>query len=155
MSRLKKGTIAAAVAISLIGGFEGYRSTAYQDVIGVWTACQGLTKGIKKGMTFTKSECDAKFIAAIQEHEEGMRGCLKTPDAIPIRTYIAMVSLTYNIGVGGFCKSSLPRKLDQKLYSSACETLDSFNKAGGKIWAGLTNRRNKEKAFCNDTTPLR
>lgn len=153
-SRLRNGSIAALVAVSLIGGFEGYRATAYQDVIGVWTACQGLTKGIKKGMTFTKKECDEKFIAAIQEHEEGMRKCLKDPDGIPIRPYIAMVSLTYNIGVGGFCKSSLPNKLNLKLYSQACETLMSFNRAGGKIWAGLTNRRVKEKAFCNDTTPL-
>jgi lysozyme len=153
-SRLQKGSIAAAVAISLIGGFEGYSAKAYKDVIGVWTICQGLTKGVKPGMVKTKAECDVEFIKEIQVHEEGMRKCLKEPDAIPIRTYISMVSLTFNIGTGGFCKSSLPQKLNDKMYSQACKTLASFNKAGGKVWKGLQIRRAKEERFCNDSTPV-
>lgn len=150
-SRFKKITgitVAGAMAVTLIGGFEGLRLNSYPDVIGVWTACYGTTKGIKPGMKFTKAQCDAKLIEELVQHEEGMRKCLKTPDAIPDKPYIAYVSLTYNIGVGGFCKSSLPALINAGNYREACFRLLSFNKAGGKVVKGLTNRREQEKKFC-------
>ncbi|PZQ46758.1 MAG: lysozyme [Rhodovulum sulfidophilum] len=150
-SRFKKITgitVAGAMAVTLIGGFEGLRLNSYPDVIGVWTACYGTTKGIKPGMKFTKEQCDAIFIEELVQHEEGMRKCLKTPDAVPDKPYIAYVSLTYNIGVGGFCKSSLPALINAGKYREACGRLLSFNKAGGKVVKGLTNRREQEKKFC-------
>ncbi len=147
-SRLRNTGIAGLLAISLIGGFEGYSAYAYQDVIGVWTACQGLTKGIKPGMKFTKTECDAKFIVAIEEHENGMRACLKNPDNIPIKPYIAYVSLAYNVGPGAICNGNMKTLINQGKYKEACNYLVNFNKAGGRIWKGLVNRREKEKQFC-------
>lgn len=42
------------------------------------------------------------LLAALQRHEAGMRKCLMRPDAIPAKSYVAFVSLTYNIGVGAF-----------------------------------------------------
>jgi lysozyme len=152
MSRFRKAgigvTAAGAMAISLIGGFEGYSAVAYKDVIGVWTACQGLTKGIKPGMHFTKEECDQKFIVALSEHEDGMRKWLKNPDSIPDKPYIAFVSLTYNIGTGGFCKGNMPKLINAGKIKEACNYLVNYNKAGGIIWKGLVKRREKEKAFC-------
>lgn len=147
-SRLRNTGIAGLLAISLIGGFEGYSAVAYKDVIGVWTACQGLTKGIKPGMKFTKAECDAKFIVAIEEHENGMRACLKNPDDIPIKPYIAYVSLAYNVGPGAICNGNMKTLINQGKYKEACNYLVNFNKAGGRIWKGLVNRREKEKQFC-------
>lgn len=158
MSRFRKAgigvTTAGAMAITLIGGFEGYSAYAYKDVIGVWTACQGLTKGIKKGMHFTKQECDSKFIDALAEHESGMRACLTNPDSIPDKPYIAFVSLTYNIGPGvkggkkGFCGGGMPALINSGKIKEACNYLMNYTKAGGVVWKGLVNRRTKEKAFC-------
>ena len=104
-------TLAGATAISSVGGFEGLRLAAYRDVVGVWTACYGETKGIKKSMRFSKATCDNLLIDRLVEHEEGMRSCIgeAVADRIPEKSYVAFVSLTYNIGVGGFCKSSIPR----------------------------------------------
>ena len=55
-AQLKRGAAATAVAIALIGGYEGLRTYSYQDVIGVWTACYGETRGIGPGMKFTNNE---------------------------------------------------------------------------------------------------
>ncbi|TGV26325.1 lysozyme [Mesorhizobium sp. M4B.F.Ca.ET.143.01.1.1] len=141
-------TALGTLAVNTVGGYEGLRLVAYQDVIGVWTACRGETAGIKKGMRFTREQCDVMFIDSLTRHEAGMRACLKDPDGIPAEIYVAELSLTYNIGVGGFCKSSMPAKLNAKNYVAACNTFGSFVKAGGKVIKGLVTRRLQEAALC-------
>lgn len=147
-SRLAKGGAAAAIAISIIGAWEGLRTTSYRDVIGVWTVCYGETKGVRPGQQFTKEQCDSMFLPRIQEHEEGMRKCLREPDAIPIKSYVAFVSLTYNIGTAGFCRSSLPAMINAGNVRGACEALVYFNRAGGRVVQGLVNRRASERKLC-------
>lgn len=147
-SRLKAGGAALGMAIALIGGFEGYRNYAYKDVIGVWTACYGETRGIKPGMTFTKAECDAQFARGLQQFEQGMRKCLDKPDDVPIKPYIAYLSLAYNVGTGAFCKSSVARLANAGLYAQSCDRFLVFNKAGGRVIQGLKNRREAERKFC-------
>lgn len=150
-SRLKKSgavTAAGVLAIALIGGYEGLRLKSYPDIVGVWTACYGETRGIKPGMAFTKAECDIKLANALVEFETGMRACLKRPDAIPIKPYIAYLSLSYNVGTGAFCKSTVARKANAADYRGACDALLAFNKAGGKVAKGLVKRRAAERKFC-------
>lgn len=151
-SRLKTaaGAITALgmLAAGFVGNWEGLRLYAYKDVIGVWTACYGETKGIKPGMKFTKEQCDIMFIGSLAEHEAGMRRCLKAPDAIPEKTYVAFVSATYNIGVAGFCGSSMARKANAGDLRGACNSLSLWNKAGGRVVKGLVNRRAAEKKLC-------
>ena len=152
-SRLVAGIGGAATAMGLLavqftGGWEGLRLAAYQDVIGVWTACYGETKGIRPGMKFTRDKCDSIFIASLTEHEAGMRACLKAPDTIPDRTYVALVSFTYNVGTGAFCHSTLRRLVDAGNLKAACEQLPRWNRAGGKVVRGLVNRRAAELDLC-------
>ena len=118
-----------SLAIALIGGYEGLRLNSYQDVIGVWTACYGETRGIKKGMSFTKAECDAQFSEGLIQFEAGMRKCLAKPDDIPIKPYIAFLSLSYNVGIGAFCKSSVAAFANVGAYKAACNRIPAFNKA--------------------------
>jgi len=141
-------TAAGLLAISQIGGFEGLRLLAYRDVVGVWTACYGETKGIKPGMRFTKDECNVMFIGGLARHESGMRSCLLEPDKLPDKTYVSFLSLTYNIGVGGFCKSSVARDANAGKLYRACDDLLRFNKAGGRTVQGLVTRRNMERKLC-------
>jgi lysozyme len=143
-------SLAGVLAIKQVGGFEGLRLAAYRDVVGVWTACYGETKGIKKSMRFSKATCDNLLIDRLVEHEQGMRTCIGevNADRIPDKSYVAFVSLTYNIGVGGFCKSSLPRKLRAGDIRAACLTLASFNRAGGRVVKGLVTRRATEMKLC-------
>src|SRR3954447_26007641 len=94
-------TLAGVLAVQQVGGFEGLRSYAYRDVVGVWTACYGETKGIKKGMKFSKDTCDNMLVDGLIRHEKGMRACLgeAAADALPDKSYVAFLSLAYNIGV--------------------------------------------------------
>jgi len=147
-SRIGKGTAAAVIAVSLIGGFEGLRTHSYQDVVGVWTACYGETRGIHEGMTFTKAECDKRFLPEIQKHEAGMRECLKDPDKLPLKVYLSALSLTYNIGVNGFCSSTAHRRFNNGDLKGGCEAIGWFTHAGGRVVNGLVFRRKKEVALC-------
>ncbi|CTQ53096.1 Lysozyme RrrD [Roseibium album] len=141
------GTVGAA-AIALVGAWEGLRLTAYRDVIGVPTVCYGETYGVKLGDKHTKAECNAMLLASLKKHERGMRKCLKNPDAIPGKSYVAFVSLTYNIGVGGFCRSTARKRLDRGDVKGACDAATWFKKAGGRTIRGLVNRRAAEHRLC-------
>lgn len=148
MNRLKKGAAATALAVLLVGGFEGLRLYSYPDIIGVWTACYGETSGIHPGMRFTKAQCDAKLAESLAGHEKGMRSCLATPDSLPDKVYVAELSLAYNIGVTAFCRSSIARKTNAGDLRGACDAIPLYNRAGGRIIPGLVNRRTKERLFC-------
>lgn len=141
-------TVAGSLAVQSVGGFEGLRLYAYRDVVGIWTACYGETKGIKAGMTFSKATCDNMLVDSLIEHEQGMRRCMKQPDAVPVHTYVANLSLAYNIGVGAYCRSTAVKKLNAGDIRGNCEALTLFNKAGGKVIKGLTTRRAYEKTMC-------
>lgn len=151
-SRLKKAgigvTAAGAVAIALVGSWEGLRLTSYRDVIGVWTVCYGETRGVKPGMRFTKQQCGDMLIDGLEDFEAGMRACLRNPDAIPDKPYVAFLSLSYNIGTGAFCKSSIARKANAGDLRGACDALMLYTRAGGREIKGLVNRRVDERRLC-------
>jgi GH24 family phage-related lysozyme (muramidase) len=66
----------------------------------------------------------------------------------------AMVSLTYNIGAGNFAKSSVLREVNAGNYEAAANAFSSWNKAAGKVLAGLTKRRDEEaRLFLKDGIP--
>lgn len=137
-----------ALIIAFVGAWEGLSTTAYKDIVGKVTICYGETLGVKMGDTATKAQCDAMLIKSLKRHEAGMRSCLKTPDKIPIKSYIAFVSLTYNIGIGNFCRSTARRRLDKGDWAGACQAATWFNSAGGRKVQGLVNRRTAEYKLC-------
>jgi hypothetical protein len=54
------GVLAAVLGVTAAAGLlisvpqdEGTRLTAYQDIVGVWTICQGDTKNVTSGMRET------------------------------------------------------------------------------------------------------
>jgi lysozyme len=140
--------VVGAAAIVLVGSWEGLRLTAYRDVVGIPTVCYGETRGVRLGDTYNKSDCDRMLLVSLKRHEAGMRRCLKRPDALPSRSYVAFVSLTYNIGVTAFCRSTARRRLDLGDLKGACDAAAWFNKAGGRTLRGLINRRRAEHRLC-------
>lgn len=141
-------TLAGSLAVAHVGVWEGLRLKAYQDVIGVWTACYGETKGIRPGMKFTAEQCEVMFIGSLTEHEQRMRACLKSPDTIPDETYVAFLSLAYNVGTGAFCGSTLARKANAGDLRGACMELPKWVRAGGRVIKGLVNRRAADLTLC-------
>ena len=134
---------AIATAAAFIGTWEGKENTAYQDIVGVWTVCYGETKGVRPGDVYSDVECSEMLEKEIVEYEKGLDRCLKAD--VPIGAKIAFVSWTYNVGVGAACKSTLVRKANAGDLVGACNELPRWNRAGGKVIRGLTNRRMSER----------
>lgn len=147
-SRLKKGAAITALAISLVGGFEGVKTKAYRDIIGVPTICFGETRGVKMGAIKTAAQCKQMLADGLVEFELNMQKCLKDPYAIPDKPYVAFLSLSWNIGVGAFCRSTAARLANAGDLRGACNAITKFNRAGGRVIQGLVGRRNAEKKLC-------
>lgn len=134
--------------IVLVKEFEGCHLEAYQDEVGVWTIGYGITNSdksitkttIKKGLKITKETA-----------EEWLRECLNKRYAPLISKYDirynwnqnefdALVSFAYNIGsIDGLTANGSRSK------SVISNKLLEYNKAGGKVYNGLTRRRKAER----------
>ena len=64
----------------------------------------------------------------------------------------ALVSFTFNVGVGAFNGSTLLKVLNQGQYDQVPTQLRRWNKAGGKVVQGLVNRRENEVRLWNTVT---
>lgn len=148
MSKIKKGGAIAALCCTVVGGAEGLRQTAYRDSIGVPTICYGETKGVHMGDRHTKAECDAMFVERLDEFASAVEKCVKLP--MSDKTEVAFVSLAYNIGHAGFCKSSVVRLYNEGRQIAACDAMLRFNRAGGIVFPGLTKRRERERKLCHE-----
>jgi lysozyme len=146
MSRMKKSAAFAAAAVALVGTWEGLQLTAYRDVVGVPTICYGETRNVRMGMTATKAECDAQLVRALVAFEDGMLACLSI--GLPPNAQLAFLSLTYNIGVKAFCRSTAAKRINAGDLAGACAQILRFNRAGGVVWRGLDNRRKAEHQLC-------
>lgn len=151
MSRLAKGgAAAAALAVSTIGGFEGYSSVAYPDPATMghpWTICYGSTEGVTPGMRKSLDECKALLLKEMESFSIKIDSCLTLPVASNAR-YVGYLSLAYNIGTGGFCKSSIARLHNAGREREACEAILLYNRAAGKVMRGLQKRREAERRLC-------
>ncbi|WP_417475314.1 lysozyme [Leisingera sp.] len=140
------GSVALASAVSFIGQWEGLRTQAYRDIVGVWTVCYGETKGVTPGDRYSKAECDAMLAREIVKYEAALDRCLSAE--VPAGMKIALVSWTYNVGAGAACRSTLVRKANAGDLRGACNELPRWNRAEGRVIRGLTNRRLSERSMC-------
>jgi lysozyme len=140
--------LAASVAVLWkIAGFEGFRSNAYIPVPGdVPTIGYGTTNGVKMGDTVTKEKALVLLRNDVSSFEGSIKRCVKVP--LYQHEYDAYVSLSYNIGAGTFCKSTLVRKLNAGDYTGACAQILRWDKFKGRALRGLTNRRRAEYQQC-------
>ena len=134
--------------MALICGFEGLKLKAYDDGVGVWTIGFGTTiypNGIKvrKGDTCTEAQAKAYMADDLKKFESAVNSAVTVP--INQNQFDALVSLTYNIGMGAFKESTLLKKLNEADYKSASAQFAVWNKGGGKIMQGLVNRRAEER----------
>lgn len=120
---------------------------AYLDIVKVPTACDGITKGVKMGMRFTPAQCNDLLEQELIAHAEPIIRCVP---GLKGRTNqaIAAVSLSYNIGTAGVCKSSIAKLWNAGQWRAGCDRFPLFNKAGGRVIQGLVNRRARERTIC-------
>ena len=146
--------------IELIKAYEGFRSNAYRDIVGVWTIGYGHTKGVKSGDKMTEPEAFELFITELADYGYRMSLLIKVP--INDNQYSALVSFVYNLGVGALQFSTLLKRLNKgdytldydgnviierknkyKQYAIKSE-FERWNKAGGEPVYGLLRRRKAE-----------
>lgn len=133
----------SSAGIELIESFEGLRLTAYQDSVGVWTIGYGHTGGVKRGMTITKAQAEEYLKSDVKSAEKSVSAYM-SKYSFNQNQFDALVSFTFNCGAGNL--KSLTAS-GTRTIAQISEKITAYNKAGGKVLAGLTKRRNAEKAL--------
>ena len=125
---------------------EGFRSKAYIPVPGdVPTIGYGFTHGVKMGDVMTRAEADARLIEELRPYEMAVwQGCTNEPNQ---NEFDAMTLLCFNIGPGGFKRSTVLKAHNRGDHQAAARAFGLWNKSGGKVYAGLTKRRAEESAL--------
>ncbi|MFN3675598.1 MAG: lysozyme [Sphingomonas pseudosanguinis] len=134
-----------SIAIKHVAGKQ-YLS-AYLDIVGVPTACDGITKGVRMGQRFTEAQCTAMLEREVIEHAEPLIKCIPALKG-RANQVVAGVSLAFNLGTQGVCKSSIARLWNAGQWRAGCDRFPLFNKAGGVVRRGLVDRRARERAIC-------
>lgn len=149
-SRLRRSAGIGALAVALVGGFEGLRTAAYLDPVGIPTLCFGETRGVRLGDSATRAQCEAMLIDRLAEFSAAIDRCL--PPDLPDPSYVAFLSAAYNIGSPAFCGSSMARLARSGDLAGACDALllwDKVTVAGVKVsLPGIARRRAEERALC-------
>ena len=133
----------------LLKFFEGCRLTAYQDSVGVWTIGYGHTKGVYEGMTITQEEAEQMLLTELEEYEGYVEKYVTVP--LTQNQFDALVVWVYNLGPTNFRNSTLLKELNSGNYTAAGKEITRWNKAGGKVLAGLVKRREAEALLFNET----
>lgn len=138
--------------LDLIKSFEGLELKAYLCPAKVWTIGYGSTgKHVTPGMVITEAQAEdllrddlARFEAAAVKY------CEPATD----NQFAALVSFAFNVGEGeGGLKTSTLRLLHQAGdYAGAKAQFARWNKARGKVLAGLTRRRSVEATLYGKTS---
>lgn len=140
----------AALLGATLDRWEGNELKGYRDLAGIATACRGVTgNGIAAGQIYSKAQCDALNEEAAARHVEGVIRC--TPN-IHGNQLVAASALAYNIGVAGYCRSTIARRFNAGDMIGGCNGFLAWNKArvNGRMVevTGLTNRRQAERRIC-------
>jgi lysozyme len=141
------GAVAATALLSFTPAFEGTELSTYRDMGGVLTYCTGATENAAWGKTYTPAQCRAQLDRDLERHAAGIAMCIPLA-RLTDGQKVAFVDVAYNIGVSGFCGSSMARRTNAGDMVGACNALLMWNKVGGKEVHGLTRRRQAERELC-------
>lgn len=135
-------------ASDLIKSFEGCKLKAYQCSAKKWTIGYGNTYFedgtlVKIGDAITQDKAEQLFELIANEFSEKVAKLV--PLHITPNQFGALVSFAYNCGVVNLQKSTLLKKVNANHNDPSIKAeLIKWNKAGGKVLAGLTRRREAE-----------
>lgn len=142
------GAVAAALVLAtpLVMRWEGKRNDPYLDIVKVPTVCYGETRVAMR--RYSDGECRDMLGKALEARY--MRLVLACTPVLVDRPYqlAAATSLAYNIGTAAYCRSTVARRFNSGLFLSGCEAFLMWNRAGGRVIAGLDRRRRDERKLC-------
>lgn len=131
----------------LIAQFEGLRLKAYKCPAGIPTIGIGATtfngKKVTMDMVITKEQAYEQLERDLAAFEKGVEKYVKKP--ITQDQFDALVSLSFNIGLGNLSRSSVLKKVNANPSDPTIRaSFAAWNKGGGKVLAGLVKRREAE-----------
>lgn len=135
-------------ASDLIKSFEGLKLTAYKcsankDTIGFGNTFYEDGSPVKPGDKITKDRADKLFELISNEFAKKVEPLIKSN--INENQFGALVSFAYNAGIGNLQSSTLLKKVNNNPSDADIRAqFERWNRAGGKVLAGLTRRRKAE-----------
>jgi len=119
---------------------EGFRTFAYKDTKGIWTIGVGHTgPEVHEGLTWTVDQVNDALREDVKTAEKAINDNVTVP--LTVNQFDALVSFTFNVGVGAFKRSTLLKVLNQGNYTEAARQFDRW-----VIPVEITSRRMSEKA---------
>lgn len=132
--------------VELIAKYEGCRLEAYKCPAGVWTIGYGHTAGVQPGHTLPSREAAKTLLKEdLKKYGGYVNSCVKKGlITFPLNQnqFDALTSFCYNCGNG-----SLQKLVSGRDAATVADKLLAYNKGGGKVLAGLTKRREEERAL--------
>lgn len=136
----------SARGVELVAKYEGCRLEAYKCPAGVWTIGYGHTAGVKPGDKLPSQEAARELLREdLKKYGASVNNCVKKGlISFPLKQcqFDALTSFCYNCGAGNLQKLVAGRGA-----AAIADKLLAYNKAGGKVLAGLTRRREEERAL--------
>jgi GH24 family phage-related lysozyme (muramidase) len=133
--------------LNMIKEFEGFRSAPYRDSVGVWTIGYGSTSGVGPN---TPHMTEQQAADRLRREVDQRYGAAVNSIGVPLtqNQFDALTSFVYNVGPGGVASNSnVGRALRARDYQAAADGLLAWDHAGGQRLAGLTRRRQAERAL--------
>ena len=91
----------------------------------------------------SNEEIDEILRKDLARFEQGVSRLITAP--LTQGQFDALVSFSFNVGLGNLQNSTLRMKVNRQDYEGAAEQFLVWTKAGGKVLAGLVKRRTHEK----------
>ena len=133
--------------VGLIKAFEGCKLGSYYDSAGVLTIGYGCTTDVAPGMKITQVQAEERLKVDLKDAEDAVNLLVVVP--LSQNEFDALVSFTFNLGQGALRRSTLLKLLNQSDYTGAAKEFLRFDKADGKVLAGLSRRRMAEMRLFN------
>ena len=134
--------------IDLIKKHEGCKLKSYLCPSKVATIGYGNTyyldgTKVELGETITQKDADELLKSTLTKFEKDVWSVIK--QSVNQRMFDALVSFTYNVGLGNLKSSTLLKKVNKNINDpSIREEFLKWNKSRGRALKGLTNRRMDE-----------
>jgi len=128
--------------IDLVKYFEGFEDRAYLCPANVWTIGYGRTRNVKEGDIVSEPQAERDLQEELIEFGEQVHRVVDSE--LTQQEFDALTSWTYNLGIGNLQSSTLLKKLNAGDKDSVPSEMLRWNKAAGKVLAGLTKRRQAE-----------
>ncbi len=141
--------------LDIIKRWEGFRPEAYLDPVGIPTIGYGTIRypdgrRVKLGERISEAQAEAFLKFETDETVEQLNEILKSVK-VNQNQFDALVSLCYNIGLGGFRESTILKELRNDDFAAAAAAFMRWNKGTvngvKKVLPGLTKRRADERAL--------